>query len=153
MRGVSGAAYPTTSARAPPRPTGRDVRLILADDREVLLAFYGFPAEPRVYQRTTNPIGSIFASPPLRDPRHPACADLHAGKLRREAVVQNPRPRAPGKVIMGAKYTDGLEVADSRKEGRLNRATQIGFDGLRSLVYKFRTGRYNGSEFQIGRKT
>ena len=38
----------------------------LAKDREVLLAFYDFPAEHWVHIRTTNPIESVFSSVRLR---------------------------------------------------------------------------------------
>ena len=38
----------------------------LAKDREVLLAFYDFPAEHWVHIRTTNPIESVFATVRLR---------------------------------------------------------------------------------------
>ena len=38
----------------------------LEKDREVLLAFYDFPAEHRVHIRTTNPIESVFATVRLR---------------------------------------------------------------------------------------
>ena len=38
----------------------------LEKDREVLLAFYDFPAEHWVHIRTTNPIESVFATVRLR---------------------------------------------------------------------------------------
>ena len=41
----------------------------LAKDREVLLAFYDFPAEHWVHIRTTNPIESTFATVRLRTTR------------------------------------------------------------------------------------
>ena len=45
----------------------------LARDREVLLAFYGFPAEHWVHIRTTNPIESTFATVRLRTRRTKGC--------------------------------------------------------------------------------
>ena len=41
----------------------------LAKDREVLLAFYDFPAERWMHIRTTNPIESTFATVRLRTKR------------------------------------------------------------------------------------
>ena len=41
----------------------------LTKDREVLLAFYDFPAENWVHLRTTNPIESTFATVRLRQRR------------------------------------------------------------------------------------
>ncbi len=38
----------------------------LTDDRDVLLAFYDFPAEQWMHIRTTNPIESTFATVRLR---------------------------------------------------------------------------------------
>ncbi len=45
----------------------------LAEDREVLLAFYDFPAEHWVHIRTTNPIESTFATVRLRTRRTKGC--------------------------------------------------------------------------------
>jgi len=41
----------------------------LAKDRDVLLAFYDFPAEHWIHLRTTNPIESTFATVRLRQRR------------------------------------------------------------------------------------
>ena len=41
----------------------------LTDDRDVLLAFYDFPAEQWMHIRTTNPIESTFATVRLRTKR------------------------------------------------------------------------------------
>src|SRR5258708_21573369 len=38
----------------------------LSKDRDVLLAFYDFPAEHRLHIRTTDPIESVFATVRLR---------------------------------------------------------------------------------------
>ncbi|MFJ9460004.1 transposase [Kitasatospora sp. NPDC101447] len=38
----------------------------IADDRDELLAFYDFPAEPWIHLRTTNPIESTFSTVKLR---------------------------------------------------------------------------------------
>ena len=51
----------------------------LAEDREVLLAFYDFPAEHWVHIRTTNPIESTFATVRLRTRRTKGCGSRIAG--------------------------------------------------------------------------
>ena len=45
----------------------------LAQDREELLAFYGFPAEHWGHIRTTNPIESTFATVRLRTDKTRGC--------------------------------------------------------------------------------
>jgi putative transposase len=45
----------------------------LAKDRDVLLAFYDFPAEHWIHLRTTNPIESTFATVRLRTKRTKGC--------------------------------------------------------------------------------
>jgi transposase-like protein len=45
----------------------------LRKDREVLLAFYDFPAEHWIHLRTTNPIESTFATVRLRTKRTKGC--------------------------------------------------------------------------------
>ena len=45
----------------------------LTKDREVLLAFYDFPAEHWIHVRTTNPIESTFATVRLRTKRTKGC--------------------------------------------------------------------------------
>jgi transposase-like protein len=45
----------------------------LTKDREVLLAFYDFPAEHWIHLRTTNPIESTFATVRLRTKRTKGC--------------------------------------------------------------------------------
>ena len=45
----------------------------LTKDREVLLAFYDFPAEQWIHVRTTNPIESTFATVRLRTKRTKGC--------------------------------------------------------------------------------
>ena len=50
----------------------------LAKDREVLLAFYDFPAEHWVHLRTTNPIESTFATVRLRTRRTKGCGSRTA---------------------------------------------------------------------------
>ncbi len=50
----------------------------LIEDREVLLAFYDFPAEQWMHIRTTNPIESTFATVRLRTKRTKGCGSRAA---------------------------------------------------------------------------
>ena len=50
----------------------------LAKDRDVLLAFYDFPAEHWKHLRTTNPIESTFATIRLRQRRTKGCGSRRA---------------------------------------------------------------------------
>ncbi len=50
----------------------------LTDDRDVLLAFYDFPAEQWMHIRTTNPIESTFATVRLRTKRTKGCGSRAA---------------------------------------------------------------------------
>ena len=54
----------------------------LAKDREVLLAFYDFPAEHWIHLRTTNPIESTFATVRLRPRRTSTVEPKEAGRGR-----------------------------------------------------------------------
>ena len=45
----------------------------LVKDHGALLAFYDYPAEHWIHIRTTNPIGSTFATLRLRSPRSRNC--------------------------------------------------------------------------------
>ena len=49
--------------------SGRIAVKCLTEDRDVLLAFYDFPAEQWMHIRTTNPIESTFATVRLRTKR------------------------------------------------------------------------------------
>ena len=90
----------------------------LTKDRDVLLAFYDFPAEHWKHLRTTNPIESTFATVRHRTIRSKGCLSNKTAlamvfKLV-EAAEKNWR-RLDGhnqlpKVIQGVKFADGLEV-------------------------------------------
>ena len=90
----------------------------LTKDRDVLLAFYDFPAEHWKHLRTTNPIESTFATVRHRTIRSKGCLSNKTAlamvfKLV-EAAQKNWR-RLDGhnqlpKVIQGVKFTDGIEV-------------------------------------------
>ena len=88
----------------------------LAKDRDVLLAFYDFPAEHWVHIRTTNPIESTFATVRLRTRRTKGCgsriacltmvfrltqcAEQHWRALNGSTLLDD--------VIRGVQFKDGL---------------------------------------------
>ena len=87
----------------------------LAEDREVLLAFYDFPAEHWVHIRTTNPIESTFATVRLRTRRTKGCGSriacltmvfrLTQCAERRWRTLNGAKLLAD--VIRGVTFTDG----------------------------------------------
>lgn len=88
----------------------------LVKDREVLLAFYDFPAEHWAHIRTTNPIESTFATVRLRTARTKGCgsrvatltmvfklaqsAEQHWRALNGSALIAD--------LIRGVQFVDGL---------------------------------------------
>jgi transposase-like protein len=96
----------------------------LVQDRDALLAFYDFPAEPRVHLRTTNPIESTFATVRHRTTRTKNCVSRStflglAFKLAEEAARSWRRIRAPEKVaelLEGTRYSNGIPVTDNPPE-------------------------------------
>ncbi len=89
----------------------------LEKDREVLLTFYGFPAEHWKHIRTTNPIESTFATVRLRTEKVKSCFSTRtvvsmAYKLCRCAEKRWQKINGIdklGKVIEGVKFVDGME--------------------------------------------
>jgi putative transposase len=96
----------------------------LTKDRDTLLAFYDFPAEHWKHLRTSNPIESSFATVRHRTVRSKGCLSNKTAlamiyKLA-EAAEKNWR-RLDGhnqlpKVILGVKFTDGIEVVRSQAQ-------------------------------------
>ncbi len=96
----------------------------LIKDREALLAFYDFPAEHWKHLRTSNVIESSFATVRHRTVRSKGCLSNKTAlamiyKLA-EAAEKNWR-RLDGhnklpKVILGVKFTDGIEVVRSQAQ-------------------------------------
>ena len=96
----------------------------LIKDRDALLAFYDFPAEHWKHLRTTNVIESSFATVRHRTVRSKGCLSNKTAlamifKLA-EAAEKNWR-RLDGhnqlpKVILGVKFTDGIEVVRSQAQ-------------------------------------
>jgi transposase-like protein len=94
----------------------------LIKDREALLAFYDFPAEHWKHLRTTNVIESSFATVRHRTVRSKGCLSNKtalamifklaeaAEKSWRRLDGHNQLP----KVIIGVKFTDGIEVVRSQ---------------------------------------
>jgi transposase-like protein len=94
-----------------PKATG-----CLAKDREVLLAFYDFPAEHWVHIRTTNPIESTFATVRLRTVRTKGCGSRIACLTMVFRLVQSAEAswrllngcKLLEDVIKGIQFVDGL---------------------------------------------
>ena len=90
----------------------------LAEDRELLLAFYDFPAEHWVHIRTTNPIESTFATVRLRHRRTKGCGSRAASltmifMLARQAESHWRRLNGSElivHVIEGKTFKDGIMV-------------------------------------------
>ena len=90
----------------------------LDKDREALLAFYDFPAEHWKHLRTSNPIESTFATVRHRTIRAKGCLSNKtalAMVFKLVDAAQKSWRRLDGhnqlpKLVLGAKFTDGLEV-------------------------------------------
>ena len=93
----------------------------LVKDREALLAFYDFPAEHWPHLRTTNPIESTFATVRHRTIRSKGCLSNKTAlamifKLAQAAEKSWRRLKGHAqlpKVILGVKFTDGIEIVRS----------------------------------------
>jgi transposase-like protein len=93
----------------------------LTKDREIMLAFYDFPAEHWDHLRTTNPIESVFATVRHRTVRTRGSLSsttaklmvfklvIAASKTWRRLQGQNQLP----KVIGGVRFQDGVEVTEA----------------------------------------
>jgi transposase-like protein len=90
----------------------------LTKDREVLLAFYDFPAEHWKHLRTSNPIESTFATVRHRTIRSKGCLSNKtalAMVFKLVDAAQKSWRRLDGhnqlpKLIQGVRFTDGIEV-------------------------------------------
>ena len=95
----------------------------LIKDRETLLTFFDFPADHWDHLRTTNPIESVFATVRHRTVRMKGALSQDTARLMvfklvtaasktwRRLQGQNQLP----KVVKGAKFRDGIEVAPEAK--------------------------------------
>jgi len=96
----------------------------LTKDRDVLLAFYDFPAEHWKHLRTTNPIESTFATVRHRTTRSKGCLSNKTAlamtfKLAQSAETSWRRLRGYNqlpKIVMGVKFNDGVEVIKSQTQ-------------------------------------
>jgi putative transposase len=96
----------------------------LTKDRDVLLAFYDFPAEHWKHLRTTNPIESTFATVRHRTTRSKGCLSNKTAlamtfKLAQSAETSWHRLRGYNqlpKIVMGVKFTDGVEIVRSQAQ-------------------------------------
>ena len=90
----------------------------LAKDRSELLAFYDFPAEHWKHIRTTNPIESTFGTVKHRTKRSKGCLGPETAFIMIFKLIKNAEKswrKLDGnnqlpKVILGVKFSDGLEV-------------------------------------------
>ena len=102
----------------------------LAKDRDVLLAFYDFPAEHWRHVRTTNPIESTFATVRHRTKRSKGCLSraksrIMVFKLIKAAEKNWLRLRGTNqlpKLITGVKFIDGEEAAKTSNDANQNAA-------------------------------
>src|SRR6202012_4200361 len=96
----------------------------LIKDREALLAFYDFPAEHWKHLRTTNVIESSFATIRHRTVRSKGCLSNKTALpmiFKLAAAAEKTWRRLDGhnqlpKVILGVKFTDGMEIVKSQAQ-------------------------------------
>jgi transposase-like protein len=98
----------------------------LIKDRDVLLAFYDFPAEHWVHLRTTNPIESTFATIRHRTDRTKGCVTrdtMLAMMFKLGQCAQKNWRRIRGfkqvaKVIKGVRFENGIEQSEADDRGK-----------------------------------
>lgn len=98
----------------------------LTKDRDVLLAFYDFPAEHWVHLRTTNPIESTFATIRHRTDRTKGCVTrdtMLAMMFKLGQCAQKNWRRIRGfkqmaKVIEGVRFENGIEQSEEDDRGK-----------------------------------
>ena len=96
----------------------------LMKDRNALLQFYDFPAEHWKHLRTTNPIESTFATVRHRTIRSKGCLSNRTALAMVFKLVEGAQKnwrRLNGhallpKLILGVKFTNGLEVIAKANE-------------------------------------
>jgi putative transposase len=94
----------------------------LTKDREALLAFYDFPAEHWKHLRTTNPIGSTFATVRHQTVRSKGCLSNRtaiAMVFKLAQAAEKSWRRLDGhsqlpKLITGIKFIDGIEAVSQQ---------------------------------------
>jgi len=93
----------------------------LIKDRDALLAFYDFPAEHWKHLRTTNVIESSFATIRHRTVRSKGCLSNKTALAMIFKLAERSWRRLDGhnqlpKLIIGVKFTDGIEVVRSQAQ-------------------------------------
>jgi putative transposase len=96
----------------------------LIKDRDALLAFYDFPAEHSKHLRTSNVIESSFATIRHRTVRSKGCLSNKTALamiFKLAEAAENSWRRLDGhnqlpKLILGVKFTDGIEVVRSQAQ-------------------------------------
>ncbi len=89
----------------------------LHKDRDVLLAFYDFPAEHWMHLRTTNPIESTFATVRLRTAKTRGCLSRTTAltmvfqlcRCAQKSWRKLDGYEQLGKLIEGVRFIDGVE--------------------------------------------
>ena len=92
----------------------------LAKDRDVLLAFYDFPAEHWKHIRTTNPIESTFATVRLRTTKTKGCLSRMTALTMVFKLCQSAskkwrrldRSHQIADIIQGVKFKDGEKLTE-----------------------------------------
>jgi len=95
----------------------------LEKDRNVLLAFYDFPAQHWHHIRTTNPIESMFATVKLRTAKTRGCLSKKTGLamvFKLAMVAQEKWPRLRGSnyvadIVRGITFKDGVKQNQQQK--------------------------------------
>jgi len=96
-------------------------------NREALLAFYDFPTEHWTHIRTTNPIGSSFATIRHRTDRTKGCVTRDTiltmiyklGMCAEQSWRKLRGFKLLGKVITGVTFKDGIEITE-QSEDKMN---------------------------------
>ena len=94
----------------------------LTKDREDLLTFYDFPAEPWVHLRTTNHIESTFATVKLRTYKTKGCLSRATGLAMAFTLCQSAQKkwRKLNRSDMMAEVTQGVKFVDGVRQERIS---------------------------------
>ncbi len=96
----------------------------LQKDRDMLLAFYDFPAEHWSHIRTTNPVESTFATVRLRTAKIRGCVSRNTilalvfrlGLSAQEHWIRLRGFQQLGEIIRGVRFSDGVAVAMNEED-------------------------------------
>ena len=93
----------------------------LAKDRDVLLAFYDFPAEHWKHIRTTNPIESTFATVRLRTTKTKGCLSRMTALTLQAVPVGQQEVAPPGRLAPDRRHHSRRQIQGRRKANRTRR--------------------------------